>query len=119
RSSWACAARIVATRSSSGEEKRSVGPQSGYAFARRVRIFRARERSTGSGRTVARGFCRLGRAGIAEPYSRPIIGEVALMPPKTRAPYRPFEYLEPGSDYREFDLAKELERVPPSSYPLD
>jgi len=41
------------------------------------------------------------------------------MPSKTRAPYRPFEYLEPGSDYREFDLAKELERVPPSSYPLD
>jgi len=41
------------------------------------------------------------------------------MPPKTRAPYQPFEYLEAGTDYREFTLAKELERVPPSSYPLD
>ena len=41
------------------------------------------------------------------------------MPPKTRAPYQPFEYLEAGTDYREFGLAKELERVPPSSYPLD
>ena len=41
------------------------------------------------------------------------------MPSKSRAPYRPFEYLEPGTDYREFDLAKEIERVPASSYPLD
>ena len=41
------------------------------------------------------------------------------MPPKTRAPYQTFEYLEAGTDYREFTLAKELERVPPSSYPLD
>ena len=32
------------------------------------------------------------------------------MPPKTRAPYQPFEYLEAGTDYREFTLAKELER---------
>jgi len=41
------------------------------------------------------------------------------MPPKTRAPYRPFEYLEAGADYREFELAKELGRVASSTYPLD
>ena len=34
------------------------------------------------------------------------------MPSKSRAPYRPFEYLEAGTDYREFELAKELDRVP-------
>ena len=41
------------------------------------------------------------------------------MPSKTRAPYRPFEYLEAGADYREFALAKELDRVPSKPYPLD
>src|SRR6267143_66645 len=38
----------------------------------------------------------------AEPYSRRIIG-----------------YLEAVADYREFALAKELDRVPSSAYPLD
>ncbi|TMG38810.1 MAG: diguanylate cyclase, partial [Chloroflexi bacterium] len=28
------------------------------------------------------------------------------------AGYRSFQYLEPGTDYREFELAKELDRVP-------
>ena len=41
------------------------------------------------------------------------------MPAKTRAPYRPFQYLEAGTDYREFTLAKELERVPSKPFPLD
>lgn len=41
------------------------------------------------------------------------------MPAKSRAPYRPFQYLEPGADYREFALAKELDRVPSKRYPLD
>jgi len=41
------------------------------------------------------------------------------MPPKKRAPYRPFEYLEGGADYRAFELAKELDRVPPSPFALD
>jgi membrane dipeptidase len=41
------------------------------------------------------------------------------MPSKTRAPYRPFEYLEAGADYREFALAKELDRVPSKPYSLD
>src|SRR5207302_9219599 len=119
RSSCAWAARIVATSSSSGDEKWSVGPQSGLAFARRARIFRARARRAGSGRLIARGFGRLGRAGIAEPYSRPIRGGGRRMPPKKRAPYRPFEYLEGGADYRAFELAKELDRVPSSPFALD
>src|SRR2546422_8167800 len=71
RSSCACAARIVATRSSSGEEKRRVGPQSGWAFARRVRIRRARDRRAGSGGWGARGFARLGRATIARVLAGP------------------------------------------------
>ena len=41
------------------------------------------------------------------------------MPPKKRAPYRPFEYLEGGADYRAFELAKELDRVPSSPFALD
>ena len=41
------------------------------------------------------------------------------MAPKTRAPYRAFGYLEAPSDYREFRLAAELERVPSRPYPLD
>jgi membrane dipeptidase len=45
-------------------------------------------------------------------------GEV-VMPVKTRASYRPFQYLEPDTDYREFRLAKELERVPSRAYPLE
>src|SRR6185503_21265516 len=59
RSSCACAARIVATRSSSGFENVSVGPQSGWAFASRARIFRARDRRPGSGGLIGRGFGRL------------------------------------------------------------
>jgi membrane dipeptidase len=41
------------------------------------------------------------------------------MPSKSRAPYRPFEYLEAGTDYRQFELAKELDRVPSKPPPLD
>jgi len=33
--------------------------------------------------------------------------------------YRSFSYLEPGVDYRPFELADELERVPPFRVPLD
>src|SRR2546428_4188768 len=82
-------------------------------------MFRARARRAGSGRLIARGFGRLGRAGIAEPYSRPIRGGGRRMPSKKRAPYRPFEYLEGGADYRAFELAKELDRVPSSPLALD
>jgi hypothetical protein len=41
------------------------------------------------------------------------------MPAKIRAPYRPFEYLEAGADYREFRFAREIERVPSNAFPLD
>jgi membrane dipeptidase len=33
--------------------------------------------------------------------------------------YRSFEYLEAGADYRPYPLAKDVDRVPPLSYPLD
>jgi membrane dipeptidase len=41
------------------------------------------------------------------------------MTAKDRPPYRPYHYLEPDTDYRAFQLARELERVPSKRYPLD
>src|SRR6185503_2039554 len=75
--SCACAARIVATRSSNGLLNRSVGPQSGLALARRGRTFRARRRrSKGSSRPVrAAGF--LGARGTAAPVWSPTAGSHA------------------------------------------
>ena len=32
--------------------------------------------------------------------------------------YRSFQYLDPGVDFRTFDLAKEVDRVPPFVVPL-
>src|SRR5687767_321590 len=88
-SSCACAARIVATRSSNGLLNSSVGPQSGFAFASRVRIIRARRRrATGSSRprfiaggeppATPRGALRaagfLGARGTATPVRSPTAG---------------------------------------------
>ncbi len=40
------------------------------------------------------------------------------MQKKTYNGYKSFQYLEPGVDYREFKLAKEIDRVPAYSYPV-
>ena len=42
-----------------------------------------------------------------------------MPPPKSRAPYEAYSYLDAGTDYREFKLAKELGRVPSKEYSLD
>src|SRR5262249_44842576 len=42
----------------------------------------------------------------------------AGMTAKRYAPYRSFQYLKEGADYRAFRLAKELGRVPAHDYPL-
>ncbi len=44
--------------------------------------------------------------------------EEAQMRKKAHTGYKSFQYLEPGVDYREFKLAKEIDRVPPYVYPV-
>src|SRR5437867_692454 len=73
-SSCACAARIVATRSSKGLPNSSVGPQSGWALAKRVRIARARRRrAAGSSRPrdALRAVGDLDARGTAAPFRSP------------------------------------------------
>src|SRR6267378_1974534 len=76
-SSCACAARIVATRSSKGFENSSVGPQSGFALAKRLRIARARRRRAARSsrpRDPVRAFGELRARGTAAPLRSPTAG---------------------------------------------
>src|SRR3977135_2217786 len=76
-SSWACAARMVAIRSAKWLLKSSVGPQSGLALAKRVRIARARRRrAAGSSRPfrAVRGGGALRARGTAAPLRSPAAG---------------------------------------------
>src|SRR5712691_5116027 len=76
-SSCACAARIVAMRSSNGLLNSSVGPQSGWALAKRVRTARARRRrAAGSSRPrdLVRAIGALDARGTAAPLRSPPAG---------------------------------------------
>src|SRR5438128_1448753 len=73
-SSCACAARIVAMRSSNGLLNSSVGPQSGWALAKRVRTARARRRrAPGSSRPrdARRAIGALDARDTATPFRPP------------------------------------------------
>src|SRR5437773_3712189 len=77
-SSWACAARIVATSSSNGLENSRVGPQSGFSLARRLRTARARRRlAAGSSPRAVRAGAGLRARGTAAPLRSPTTGRDA------------------------------------------
>src|SRR5439155_7965330 len=78
-SSWACAARIVATSSSNGLENSRVGPQSGFSLARRLRTARARRRlaARSSRPRAVRAAAGLRARGTAAPLRSPTTGRDA------------------------------------------